>query len=111
MVVGDNRPYVSALVVVNPEQWPRFCESFHLDPKDDATLQNSELRNAVLRRIKAATANFPNYGIPRNVRILREPWTIDNGMLTPTLKLKRRVINAKYAAEIESLYGDVRSQR
>ncbi len=111
MVVGDNRPYVSALVVINPEQWPRFCESFGLDPNDDATLQNSEIRNAVLRRVKAATANFPNYGIPRNVRILRDPWTIDNGMLTPTLKLKRRVITAKYSAEIESLYGDVRSQR
>ena len=65
----------------------------------------------MLRRIRAATASFPNYGIPRNVRIIPEAWTIENGMLTPTLKLKRRVIYAKYADEIESLYGDVRSQR
>ena len=111
MAVGDNRPYVSALVVMNPELWPRFAESLGLDPKDPATLLNRDLRNAVLRRIKAATANFPNYGIPRNVRIIPEAWTIENGMLTPTLKLKRRVIYAKYADEIESLYGDVRSQR
>lgn len=111
MAVGDNRPYVSALVVMNPELWPRFAESLGLDPKDPATLLNRDLRNAVLRRIKAATANFPNYGIPRSVRIIPEAWTIENGMLTPTLKLKRRVIYAKYADEIESLYGDVRSQR
>ncbi len=111
MIVGDNRPYVSALVVVNPEQWKPFADSFGLDPDSEATYVNRDLRNAVLRRVKAATANFPNYGIPRNVCILRDPWTIENGMLTPTLKLKRRNIRAKYADEIEGLYGDVRSQR
>ena len=111
MVLGDNRPYISALAVVNPEQWPHFCETLHADPKDPATLENRDVRNAALRRIKAATANFPNYGIPRNVRLIKDPWTIENGMLTPTLKLKRRIIRAKYAKEIEALYGDVRSQR
>ena len=72
---------------------------------------NKDVRNAVMRRIKAATAHFPNYGIPRNVRILAEPWTIDNGLLTPTLKLKRGPIRARYADEIEELYGDIRAQR
>lgn len=111
MVVGEDRPYIAALVVVNQTQWELFAKSLHLDPADPASLMNKDVRNAVMRRIKAATAHFPNYGIPRNVRILAEPWTIDNGLLTPTLKLKRGPIRARYADEIEELYGDIRAQR
>jgi long-chain acyl-CoA synthetase len=44
------------------------------------------------------------------VRILAKPWTIENGMLTPTLKLKRGPIRARYADEIDELYGDARAK-
>ena len=67
------------------------------------------MRTAALRRIKALAANFPNYGVPRNVRLLSEPWTIENGLLTPTLKLKRARIRAQYAEAIAELYGDRRA--
>ena len=70
---------------------------------------DKEVRNAALRRIKALTRDFPNYGIPRNVRLLAEPWTIEGGLLTPTLKLKRAKIRERFHAEIDELYGDRRS--
>ena len=79
------------------------------DPDAADILMDKDVRTAALRRIKALAASFPNYGVSRNVRLLDEPWSIENGLLTPTLKLKRRLIRQKYAREIAELYGDRRN--
>ncbi len=105
MAVGENRPFISVVCVVNPERWRDFCGELGLDPADPASLKAPEAKRAALRRIKAAAKGFPNYGVPRQVCLIDEPWTIDNGMLTPTLKMKRRIISQKYAAEIRELYS------
>ena len=105
MVVGDNRPYIVALAVVNPAEWSTLCTTLGIDPDDDASLENTEARRAALRRVKTATSRFPNYGVPRQVALLREPWTIENGLLTPTLKIKRNVIRQRFADQIEALYS------
>lgn len=104
LAVGDNQPYIAALAVVNPDEWKKLCEQLGLDPADDASLSSRDAQQAALRRIKKACAGFPNYGIPRQVKLLREPWTIENGLLTPTLKLKRNVIRQRYVEEIEKLF-------
>ncbi len=109
MVVGDDRPYIALMAVVNPEAWKDFCAKLGLDPTDPASLDAKEARLAALRRVKAAAKGFPNYGIPRQVKLLSEPWTIENGFLTPTLKLKRRVVRQRYADEIDALYSMVAS--
>ncbi len=111
MVMGDDRPFISALVVVNPEEWKTVCNELKIDPTDPASLTDPKAKKLALRRIKAATAGFPNYGVPRQVTLLSEPWTIDNGMLTPTLKMKRRVIVAQYKAEIEAMYDALAGKR
>lgn len=105
MVVGDNRPYIVALAVVNPGEWSTLCTTLGIDPDDDASLENPEAKRAALRRVKTATSSFPNYGVPRQVALLREAWTIDNGLLTPTLKIKRNVIRQRFADQIEALYS------
>ncbi len=110
MVLGDNRPFISALVVINPSEWERLCATLGLDPADDASLANPDARRAALRRIKAATSRFPNYGVPRQVALFREPWSIENGLLTPTLKLKRNVIRQRFHDEIEALYEALESR-
>ncbi len=107
LVLGDNRPYIVALTVINPDAWAELCATLGLDPNDDASLENPEAKRAALRRLKTATNRFPNYGIPRQVCLLREPWTIDNGLLTPTLKIKRNVIRQRFADQIEALYDMV----
>ena len=104
MVLGDDRPFISAIAVVNPEVWTKFCEELGLDPKDPASLKSKEAKAAALRRIKHATRGFPNYGVPRQVTLLADDWSIESGFLTPTLKLKRRVVMATYAKEIEEMY-------
>ena len=111
LVLGDNRPFISALAVVNPEAWGEFCEELDLDPKDSASLTDPRALKAALRRVRMATAAFPNYGIPRQVALVMEPWTVDNGMLTPTMKMKRRVITAKHAAQIDTMYDALSAKK
>ena len=105
MVVGENRPFITALVVVNPLEWEKLCESLSLDPTDAESFRSRAARQAVTKRIRAATRNFPNYGVPRDVYLTRSPWTIENGTMTPTLKLKRRIILANLEKEIDELYA------
>ena len=104
MAVGENKPYIAALAVVNPDEWSSLCASLGLDPKDDASLNSKEAVAAALRRIKKAASGFPNYAVPRQVKLLREPWTIENGLLTPTLKLKRKKIAERYVDDIDALF-------
>ncbi len=104
MVVGENRPFITALVVPNPELWKALCSDLELDPDDPTTMGSRDVRTTVLKRIRAATKNFPRYGQPRNVAIVPESWTVDNGLLTTTLKLRRKQICERYASEIEELY-------
>ncbi len=104
LVIGDNLPYVTCLVVVNPKLWPAFCADLDLDPEDPATLQSRDVQRQCLR-VRHACRAFPQYGVPRAVAITREPWTVDNGLLTPTMKLRRPQIMTAHAKLIERLYA------
>ena len=108
MVVGENRPYIAALVVLNAQEWKKLAAELKLDAEDPASLTARTARQAVLRRVKAAAAGFPNYAVPRQVRLYLDPWTIENGLMTPTLKLKRGPMRTRFADDIESLYAEVK---
>lgn len=108
MVVGENRPYIAALVVLNAQEWKKLASELKLDADDPLSLDTRAARQAVLRRVKAAAAGFPNYAVPRQVRLFLEPWSIENGLMTPTLKLKRGPMRIRFADAIESLYAEVK---
>ena len=57
-----------------------------------------------LDRVKKAVSAFPSYATPRAAWLTLDPWTVDNGLITPTLKVKRKQIEARFAAEIDALY-------
>lgn len=104
LVVGENRPYVACIVVPNKERWEALCRDLQHDPYDPATMGLRDVRVAVLKRIRHATKDFPRYGQPRNVAIVPEAWTVENGLLTTTMKLRRKQITERFEAEIEELY-------
>ncbi len=104
MAIGEDRPFISAIAVVNPDAWKSVCEALNLDPDDDKSLEDPEVKRLAIRRVKAAASGFPNYGVPRQVTLLRDPWTIENGLLTPTLKMKRKVIYQRHIKAIEAMY-------
>ena len=104
MVVGEARPYITALVVVNPMQFGLLCEELGLDPNSADLNNNRDLRARIVKRIRLAAKHFPQYGVPRNAYLLKEHWTVENGLLTPTMKLRRRQIAERFAKEINGLY-------
>ena len=105
LVIGDNRPFVVALVVVNEYEWKKLCEGLGFDPADPATAQEHSVQRACQRRVRAACREFPQYGVPRLLAVMHDHWTVENGLLTPTMKLKRAKIISAYASTVEGLYA------
>lgn len=101
-VIGENRPYLSLITVVNPDEWASFAKSCGVDP---ASLDNPSVKTSALKRAKTAAGEFPHYALPRAVVLTQEPWTIENGLITPTLKLKRGPLSKKFANVIAQLYA------
>ncbi len=106
MVVGEGKPYLSALVVLNPELWPGLAREYELDPQARESLSDRRLQSELLNPIKAALKDFPGYAKIRRICLLLEPWTVENGLLTPTLKVKRAKVLGRFAEQIETLYAE-----
>lgn len=81
-----------------------LATSLHLDPDAPQSLQAPVARAAALERIRSLTRSFPYHAQPRAVALTQEPWTTENTLLTPTLKLKRKNMKARFAALMDSLY-------
>lgn len=106
IVIGDNRPYLSALLVLNPEQWALLATRLGLDPDDPQACNHAQIREVVLERVAQRISMFPGYARIRAIACQLQPWTIEDGLMTPTLKLKRDQVCARYRNEIEQLYAD-----
>ena len=104
-IIGENRPYLSLIAVVNPDEWTSFAQSCGIDPADPASLDNPSAKTSALKRAKAAAGDFPHYALPRAIVLTQDPWTIENGLITPTLKLKRGPLSKKYESTIAQLYA------
>lgn len=104
LVVGEGRPYLSALVVLNAESWVTLARAHQLDPFAAASLHNKTIISKLQRRISHALHDFPGYAKIRRVHPLLEQWSIENDLMTPTLKIKRARVLEKYKTEIESMY-------
>ncbi len=106
MVIGDNRPYLSALLVLNPDQWAAMARDLGLDPDDTHACDSQQVSEIVLDRVARQLSAFPGYAQVRRVHCQLEPWSIENGLITPTLKLKRDAVYSRFSAAIDSLYSD-----
>ncbi|BCO32080.1 AMP-dependent synthetase [Thiohalobacter sp. COW1] len=104
LVVGEGRPYLTAIIVPDPQHWFGFVRELGLDPYDKAHLHNEKLEIRVLQRIRAQLHDFPGYAKIRRVALTLDPWTLDEGLLTPTMKIKRAKVLEQYAERIEALY-------
>ena len=93
------------MAVVNREEWKQLAASHGLDPDNSVSLQAPAVRKAVLQRIENLCHGFAKYAVPRAVQLVTEPWTVDNGLMTPTLKLRRPQLMQKYAGEIAAMYA------
>ena len=106
MVVGDNKPYLSALLVLNPEQWALLAEQLGVDPESSEACNSSQVYEVILERVAKQISSFPGYARIRRVHCQLEPWSIEDGLITPTLKLKRNKVCERFAQQIEAMYED-----
>jgi len=106
MVIGDNRPYLSALLVLNPDQWALMARQLDLNPEDTKACTSQQVSEIVLNRVADQLSTFPGYAQVRKVHCQLEPWSIESGLITPTLKLKRGEACSYYSEAIEALYQD-----
>jgi long-chain acyl-CoA synthetase len=104
MLYGDGHSYLVALIVLNPEQWTVFAEQLGVADNSNASLNDDLVQEAVLRRISDQVKEFPGYANVRRVFLSLESWSVENGLLTTTLKLKRAKVVARFKGEIEHLY-------
>jgi long-chain acyl-CoA synthetase len=106
LVIGEGESYLSAILVLNPEEWSRLAKRLGLDADAADSLRDQKLHNELLKGIKGTLKDFPGYAKIRRVILTREPWTVDNGLITPTLKVKRAKVLERFAGEIAALYGE-----
>ncbi len=106
MVVGEGKPYLGALVVLNPDLWSGLADEYDLDPSKEASLRDERIEDVLIKRIRAQLRDFPGYAKIRRVALMLEPWTVENDLLTPTMKVKRQKVLAACKSAFDALYGD-----
>ncbi len=105
-VIGDQRPFMSALLVLDPDVAPGWAKANGIEATTLAELaEHPDVLAEVDRGVQEANQRFSQVEQIKKWKVLGAEWMPDSEELTPTMKLKRRGINSKYAKEIEALYA------
>ncbi|MEU6040937.1 AMP-dependent synthetase/ligase [Actinomadura sp. NPDC047616] len=108
--VGDRRPYLTALVALDEEAAPVWAAAHGLPATDFAELAaDPRIHEEVSAAVREANEALSRPEQIKAFHLVDRPWTPDGGELTPTLKLRRAVVEQRYAAEIDGLYAKGRS--
>jgi long-chain acyl-CoA synthetase len=105
MLLGEGKPYLSLMAVLNAEHWGKVCAERNLDAASADVLRSKQAEDILLQRVALQLGRFPGYAQVRRAALTLEPWTVENGMLTPTMKLKRAKVLEKFNAEIDHMYA------
>jgi long-chain acyl-CoA synthetase len=104
-VIGDGRPYNSALLVLDPDFGPAWAAQHGIEGDLAALARHPRMRAAVQQAVDAANAKLARVEQIKRFTVLEADWLPGGEELTPTMKLKRRPIAARYAAQIEAMYA------
>jgi long-chain acyl-CoA synthetase len=102
IVIGDRRPYLVALVTLDPEEVPKFAEANNILPED--VYKSDEMRAEIQKVIDVVNEDYGRVEQIKKFTILPEDLSQEQGTLTPTLKVKRNIVNEKFESAIEQLY-------
>ena len=107
MLYGDGKPYTICLIAPDMVMAKGYANELDLTVSPEDLIQQKDVQNLISKEIRAhLKGTFGGYEIPRKFLFITEGFTLENGMLTQTLKLKRRNVLKKYGAQIESLYNE-----
>jgi long-subunit acyl-CoA synthetase (AMP-forming) len=108
VVGGDDRKYVAALLVLDPESAPKVAASIGVSGTLAQIAEHPAFVAHVQRELDKVNAGLPRFESIKRVKLLADEFSIDSGEVTPTMKLRRKGIAAKYAREIEALFAESR---
>ena len=106
MVVGDGKPYVAALVTIDPESFDPWAKQHGKTGGIAALTDDPDLLAAVQAAVDEANKAVSQAESIRRFAVLPVDWTEEGGELTPSLKLKRNVVMREFRREIQQLYAD-----
>jgi long-chain acyl-CoA synthetase len=107
LVLGDKRKYCTAFIVINPDSVKHYAEKHSLEFKNDKDLiEHTSIKELIRKEIDNLSVDLASYETLKKFTLLHEPFSIENGELTPTLKIKRNVVEQKYFAKIEEMYSE-----
>ncbi len=104
MIVGEGRPYLVALVVLNRQEWKKLAKEKALPADQEGILSEKRVERILLSEISRMIHRFPGYAQVRHVHASLDPWTLEDGLITSTLKLRRTQILGRFGSEVESLF-------
>ena len=102
ILLGEAKPYLCVVAVLNAETWKALAEASGLPAGDIRTKQAHDF---VVRRIGEQLKAFPGYAQVRRAILTFDAWTVENGLMTPTLKVKRAKVMEKFNSEIDAMYS------
>jgi len=105
-VIGDARPFNTALLVLDPDGALAFCRAHQLDLPLAKLVEHEGLRAAIDAAVAKANSQLSTVEQIKRFALLADEWQPAGDELTPTMKLRRKAIAAKYAAQIAALYGE-----
>jgi long-chain acyl-CoA synthetase len=103
MIYGENKPHNVAVVVPDPQTLERWAKEQGKSLGDAA--KDPEVKKLLQSEIDKQAATFKSYERPKGLLVVNEDFTLENGILTPSLKIKRRAVIAKYGKALEALYS------
>jgi long-chain acyl-CoA synthetase len=107
VVIGDKRPYLTCLVMIDHENVEKFAQDHDIPFTNYASLcRASEIQDLIWREIETVNANFARVETIKKFHLIERQLTPEDEELTPTMKLKRKFVNQRYAAEIDAMYRD-----
>ena len=104
IVLGDKRNFIIALIVPNRDQLTSLALEHGIKKSWDELIQLPEIYRLVAERLRLIVANYPPFEQIKYFALLTKELTQESGELTPTLKIKRKVVQEKYQSVIDQLY-------
>jgi len=105
LVLGEGESFLSALLVLNSDLWFALAKEHGLDGFDNDSLNDKTLHNAVIQRLRKLLHDFPAYARIRRVTLTLDAWTVDDDLMTPTMKIKRPKVIAHHQKDIDAMYA------
>ena len=106
LVLGDNRPYLTLLIAPSLPHLEDIAHQLQVTwSKREELLNNQQVLDEIWRRIHALTDKLPKHEQVKDLRLLIEGFTQENGLLTPSLKVKRREVEQRFSSLVEDMYN------